>query len=734
MNQKHIAMSAFSLVISGMFINSGFTAEAEVAPASVAEQSITQGEPVGQINSTPPVVEQSVKPVEPAEKTVHHLGEATVSAEKDRPIQQRTELGMLTKETPLAGTIVGREELETIRSVNALQEIMRRVPGVSMSRNLRFPDGGKNYMDARTDGMKARNTGTTSFIDQSNNGDIERVEIIRGPGSVLNSSNAIGGTINIISRNPPKMLENEVSAELMGDGGYRVSGTSGASITPNLGYFINANRLDTTGWRDHTEETKDSFSSKMVWNPEDVSKLAVRLEYLHDDYQDAGTIDEAQFDENWRQAQLNTYLRTDVTYITPSLQYRRLFGEAGELNLYTQVRITDQTQRGTGSGGGGSLGINDNKSTDTNIQSLYKHSFDLAKTAVTGGLDLFYTDSKTKSYADADLNTFDFNRGALSGNSNTQEKHRSPFIQLEFSPLKPLRFSVGTRYDNIEYSIDDQINNKKDGNKSYSRLVKKAGITYNLNENNIIWVNIAEGFLAPSVSTLLGSNSPLPATPAAARTARYVPTNMALSPESSLTKEVGIRGQLGFGLNYDVDYYHTDFKNLIVSQLCDATEICYTKNVNAGSASAYGVESTLGYVFNKYLESALSYTYSHYQYDTWVTATTNYSGKQRSSNPSNHYNFRVAVRPVTGLKAELEMDHIDSYYTNSTNTDSYQRPTIFNLRVNYNYKHWGVWGTALNLFDVKYAERISATDAGIRSSYSAGYAPLTLRAGISYKF
>jgi iron complex outermembrane receptor protein len=712
-NQKQITMGAISLVMSGMFINNGSAAETE-APVA-------------------PVVSQSAKPAEPAEQTTQNLGDVVVSAEKDRPVQQRTELGMLTKETPLAGTIVGREELEVIRSVTALEEVLRRVPGISLLRNLRFPDGGKFWTDNRTDGLKARNTGNTSFIDMSNTGDIERIEIIRGPGSVLNGSNAVGGTINVISRNPPKKLENEVSLEVMGDGGYRAGVTSGAQISPNLGYFLNANRQDTTGWRDHTEETKDSFSTKWMVNPEDVARLSVRLEYLHDDYQEAGTLNEKQFNENWRQAQPGTYLRTDVTYITPSVQYRRLFGEVGELNVYGLWRLTDQAQRGTGSGGGGLASLSDITTNDYSIQTLYKHSFDFAKTAITGGLDNYFSDSTTKSYTDNSPNSFEFNRGTMTGESVAKQKHNSPFLQLEFSPLKPLRFSFGARYDNIEYIIDDKLNDKKDGNKKYSELVKKAGATYNLNENNLIWVNIAEGFLAPSVSTLLGSNTTTPATHAAAVATKYVPTNMDLEPETSLTEEIGIRGNFGSGFSYDVDYYHTKFKNLVVSQMCDATELCYTKNVTAGSASAHGVESSLGYVFNRYLESALSYTYSQFQYDTWVTTTTDYSGKDRVANPTNHYNLRVTVKPVTGLKAEFEMDHIDSYYINSNNVDTYQRLVLCNLRVNYNYKNWNFWGNALNLFDVKYDVRVSATDAGVRS-YNAGYAPLMLRAGIAYRF
>ncbi|MDD5057565.1 MAG: TonB-dependent receptor [Sideroxydans sp.] len=693
-----------------------------------------------------PVVNAAEKNAEPSvkksdDKDSRTLKEMVVSANKDRPVQQRTELGMLTRATPLAGTVVDRAELEQVRSVTALYEVMKRIPGVSLTRNMRFADGGKNYTDNRTDGMRARNTGTWGFVDQSNNGDIERIEFIRGPGSVLNSSNAIGGTINVISRNPPNSNENEVSYERMGDGGYRAGVTSAGPVSNKLGYFVNANRQDTQGWRMHTAEKKDSFSTKWVLFPEDVAKLSFRLEYLDDDYQDPGTLSKAEFDANWQQAVTGSFLRTAVKYTTPSLQYRRMFGDSGELNIYAQSRKTDQTSAASFS----SATLTDTNMTENNIQLLYKHSFELAKSAITGGIDKMTTDSTATGYVNANPSTFDFERGAKSSNAVTTERHQSPFLQFEFSPLRPLRFALGARNDNITYGINNDtystatglITKNMQGSKDWSRTTKKAGVTYDLNANTMLWADIGQGFLAPSVSTMMGSNLPVPINHTVAVAQRYVPTNMNLLPETSLTKQIGIRGQTNFGLSFDTDYYQTKFRDLIVSQTCAATEPCNTKNENAASARASGVETTLGYRVNPKFSLALAHTYSLYAYDNYVSSSgVDYSGMSRTATPKHHVNLRATVKPAEKLRVELEMDRQTSYYASANNQHTYARPNLFNARANYDIsKSWSAWLHVLNLTNAKYSERVAAGDSGGTTyTYAVGYTARVLRVGTAYKF
>lgn len=675
-----------------------------------------------------------VQPVFGADDNDRVLSPVKAEAEREVEVQSRTELGRLTEYTPLAGSVVEREELETVRFVDSFHELLPRVPGVSMSRNMRFTDGGKNYTENRIDGMRARNTGTYTFIDQVNSGDIERIEFIRGPGSVLSGSNAIGGTINVITRDPPAKREFQVSGEAFEDGGYRMGLSGGDRLSDSLGYFFNINQLDKDGWRDHTDQKKTSFSTKWVWRPDSSSKLALRYEYIDDDYQSAGSLDAAQFHDNWRQAEPGSYLRTAVKYSTPSLHYRKMFGDVGELNLYGQQRHTEQTARSSGfTSGGATLG--DTDSDETNLQLMYKHNFSLAKTSVTGGFDYLDTVSDSRKFEDLSPNSFRFSRGALTGFSKSYEKNKSPFLQVEFSPLDPLRLTLGVRRDDISYRVDDKFNDNKDGSTSYQKTVRKFGAVYEISPRALIWANVAEGFMGPGVSTLLGSGTPTPATPAAAWASRYVPANMDLKPEESMTHEIGVRGSFDFGLKYDTGYYETDFKNLIVSQACiQNVEFCRTRNVNAAKASAHGFETALSYDINRYLEIGLSHTYARYRYDNYKTATADYSGTRRYYTPRNHYNLRVVLKPAAGWRVELEGDYLDSYYTNQANSDSYSRPDLYNLRASYSAKSWSTWLHVLNLTDTKYAERVGSTDAGVRNSFDAGYTPRLVRVGVSYQF
>jgi iron complex outermembrane receptor protein len=408
-----------------------------------------------------------------------------------------------------------------------------------------------------------------------------------------------------------------------------------------------------------------------------------------------------------------------------------MFGDAGELNVYTQRRSTDSTSKTSGFGSGGTS-LSDKDSTEDNLQVIYKHLVGPGQGAVTGGLDMMATKSRTRKFAVVG-NTFDFVRGAMTGDSISKETHTSPLLQYEVSPWRPLRLTFGVRHDNIKYQIDDQLNNDKDGEKKYEKLVRKFGALYELDQRNFLWLNIAEGFLAPSVSTLIGSGGSAPATPALARARRYVPTNMNLKPEESLTTEIGIRGRFA-GLRYDTSYYETKFKNLIVQTTCAITELCYRRNDNAASAHAKGVETSLEYPLTDYLDLGLTHTYARYGYDNYVSGTKDYSGKERYYTPRNHYNLRATVKPAPGWKVELEMDHIDSYYTNQMLTDSYQRPDLYNLRTSYTGKAWSFWLHVLNLFDKKIPERVKSDETTLARTYDPGYMPRTLRVGVSYKF
>jgi outer membrane receptor protein involved in Fe transport len=273
----------------------------------------------------------------------------------------------------------------------------------------------------------------------------------------------------------------------------------------------------------------------------------------------------------------------------------------------------------------------------------------------------------------------------------------------------------------------------KDGSKTYDDLVRKGGVTYEYANNHYIWGGIAEGFYVPGTdATVSGANA------------------HDLPPETSLTYSAGIRGTLpGMRLSYDTGYYNTTVNDMGISMPCPPggkTTECpdwvapatgrpdtNTYSVAAGKLVFEGIETTLAWRPVDLFKLSASHTYALNTFVEYKDGSGDYAGKAYYYSPDHHLNARFTVYPMRRLSVELEADLISRYFTNFANSDSYQRPVLYNLRTSYKMEG-GVelWAHAYNLFDVKYAERVAMSSGG--RTYSEGYHPLTVRAGVSLKW
>lgn len=106
----------------------------------------------------------------------------------------------------------------------ALTDILVRTPGISLVRNggygtatslrIRGADAGQSVMVI--DGMRLSDPSATAGGYSFSNlllDDIDRIEILRGPQSILWGSDAIGGVINVTTRRPEQPLEGSFSLE-----------------------------------------------------------------------------------------------------------------------------------------------------------------------------------------------------------------------------------------------------------------------------------------------------------------------------------------------------------------------------------------------------------------------------------------------------------------------------------------------------------------------------------------
>ena len=185
------------------------------------------------------------------------LEEVTVTARKRSENLQ---------EIPDAVTVFNTELIQDARIEN-IKDFAELTPNLNVSSNWR---AGLNFISIRglitpqvgeapisfvVDGVTVPNL---EFVNQGLY-DIERIEVLRGPQGALYGKNAIGGAINIITRQPSDELSGVMQASYGEGDDVRVSGAlSGPLVQDRVYYRISAN------YRDYNGQIENSFTGRKV--------------------------------------------------------------------------------------------------------------------------------------------------------------------------------------------------------------------------------------------------------------------------------------------------------------------------------------------------------------------------------------------------------------------------------------------------------------------------------------
>ncbi|MEM6587076.1 MAG: TonB-dependent receptor [Pseudomonadota bacterium] len=125
-----------------------------------------------------------------------------------------------------SASVITGEEIER-RGLTSVQDALRSVPGVAVSSTgnnftqVRIRGGEGNHTLVLIDGVEAAGNGSEYILSGLDTANIERIEILRGPQSVLYGANASSGVVNIITRTGVAGQQYSVSATV---------GTSGSTF------------------------------------------------------------------------------------------------------------------------------------------------------------------------------------------------------------------------------------------------------------------------------------------------------------------------------------------------------------------------------------------------------------------------------------------------------------------------------------------------------------------------
>lgn len=158
-------------------------------------------------------------------------------------------------------TVIDREQIERA-GASSLTDVLRAQPGVQISTNggagtnssVFLRGTNSDHVVVLVDGLRINSatTGTTSFENMPL-GQIERIEILRGPASSLYGADAIGGVIQVFTRKAE--ADKLLAHAAIGLGTYDTK-TAEAGLSGSAGalkYGVNVSSLDT-----------DSFSAKRI--------------------------------------------------------------------------------------------------------------------------------------------------------------------------------------------------------------------------------------------------------------------------------------------------------------------------------------------------------------------------------------------------------------------------------------------------------------------------------------
>jgi iron complex outermembrane receptor protein len=168
---------------------------------------------------------------------------------------------------PMAVSIVNREQLAESTESNLLPILNGRVPGLfvtergvtgfGVAQNAAGQITMRGIGGSPTTGVLVLIDGHPQFMgifghplsDSYVASDVERVEVIRGPGSILYGSNAMGGVVNIITRRQPQEGLHGNARLMLGSYGTQKYMLSGGFRKNRLSVFASLNHDETGGHR-----------------------------------------------------------------------------------------------------------------------------------------------------------------------------------------------------------------------------------------------------------------------------------------------------------------------------------------------------------------------------------------------------------------------------------------------------------------------------------------------------
>ena len=433
----------------------------------------------------------------------------------------------------------------------------------------------------------------------------ERVEVLRGPASVLYGSNAMGGVINIVTR---KMQQDGIRTHA--NVGYGSYNTLQSEVTNRIrkGRFtsiVSGSYNRTDGHRKDMEFEQYGGYAKFGYEISDAWNVWADVNLTHFDASNPGEISNPLLDNDQR-------ITRGMTSFALANHYAKTSGTLSFFYNWGKHWINDGYNLG-----GDPLDYRFH-SRDLMLGVSWYQSVQLFEgNRLTVGFDYFHFGGEA------------WNK-TLAGERDTQadktQDDVAGYIDFRQNLGDWLTFDVGLRVDH-----HSQVG---------TEWVPQVGFSFHLPENSEVKLMASKGFRYPTIREMY----------------MFRPANPDLKPERLWSYELSFAQRLQDGrLSYGVNVFYIDGENLIMRMPIDGRPL----NVNTGKIENAGVEAQVAYRIVPAWSVDANYSYLHM--DTPVLASPEHKLYVGTAFSKGRWNVSTGLQYVAVLYKELDPEETEDF-------------------------------------------------------------------------
>lgn len=476
---------------------------------------------------------------------------------------------------PMTISVVGRQQIEKRYEPSLLPLLTEQVPGLfTTSRGIM----GYGVSTGAAGGMSLRGVGGSPtagllvlidghpqymglmghpIADAYQSMMTERVEVLRGPASVLYGSNAMGGVINIVTR---KQEEEGINTNmLVGYGSYNTLQTEFSNRVKKgrFSSIVTGSYNQTDGHRPDMEFEQYGGYAKLGYEISSFWKLAGDVNVTHFNASNPGTIQVPLIGNDSR-------ITRGMTSFALENHYNNTSGALSFFYNWGRHKINDGYQ----SGKEPQTAHFNSKDKMLGV-SWYQSATFFAGNRITAGFDYQHF-------------------GGESWNKVVATGERKPGVDKQ---LDEFAGYVDFRQDiNNWFSLDAGIRVDHHSHVG-TEWIPQGGLAFHLPKSAELKAMVSKGYRNPTIREMY----------------MFAPANPELQPEKLMSYELSYSQRLLDGaLSYGVNLYYINGDNIIMSN-----GLVPPLNINSGEIENWGVEANINYHINSHWNINANYSWLH---------------------------------------------------------------------------------------------------------------------------